>query len=175
MAHIAITESQLSRESAKRSDHLHEAIHKGDDKKQVPVEHHGAAHLNAILVALMAMQDQRILDQKTVQVESQSVAALSVQMSGLNKTLAGMDDYASIDKSLKGDKLTEAIENMQTQNESLDARRSMVQGQYGNDKLEVQQRQSSMGADVNAVVQQLQQAAGLLNQVSQLASVVSGR
>lgn len=167
-------EADLSRKSAIADQRLHEAAHKDDDKKQVPVEHH-AAHLNAILLALEAMQNSRIVDEKGAQVESEAVNALTSQMSDLNAQLSSMNQYQTVSGNLSGDDLTNEIEKIQTANAMVDARRSFVEGEYGDDKLVVQQKQSTIGSDINAVVQQLQQAAGLMNDVSQLANVVSGR
>ena len=168
-------EAALSRKSAIADQRLHEATHKDDDKKQVPVEHHHAAQLNAILLALTAMQNSRIVDEKDSQVEAQAVSALTKQMDGLNSQLSGINQYQTIASGLTGDDLTEAIQHAQTQNSMVDARRSLIEGEYGDDKLMVQQKQSTIGSDVNAVVQQLQQSAALLNDVAQLANIVSGR
>ena len=175
MVSLNITQAEVGRKDAHRSERLREAEHKNDDKKQVPVEHHHAAQLDAIMLALIAMQDSRNVNAKMVQEQSVEINALSVHMTDLNRTLAGMNNYQIIAPHLSGDDLTEAIANAQTQNSLEDALRSIYEGEYGNDKLEVQQKQSETGADVNAIVQQLQQAAGLLNQLSQLSNVVSGR
>jgi|GEM_PF-3610295 len=170
------TSTQQTIEDRKLSDELHSrklAAEKDDSTKQVPAE--VPQQLDGMLMAIEALNQCRQTTEEISATQANQISVEANEMNTANNELATMSDYAQLPTNLTGNKLEEAIENVTTTNEGVDARRGIVESQIGNMKLDVQQKESEVGANVNAVVQDLQQAASMIQQLGQLSNTVSGR
>ena len=170
---VANKQINAGKKASEASQKLTQALHKSDKAKQVPVETHH--QLSAMLMAIAALGESRITVERISQTEGKQIQVISKEMNASNNRLAGITGYVNIAPGLTGGDLSKAISAAQTDNESIDARRSIVQAQYGNLKLNVQQKQSEVGASVNAVVQDLQMESGMVSQLGQLSNTICGR
>ncbi len=171
------TSTQQTIEDQKLSDELHShklAAEKDDSAQQMPAK--VPENLEGMLMAIAALDQCRQTTEKISETQANQISVEATAMNNANNTLATMSDYAQLpDSKLSATGLEKAIENVTTINEGVDARRGIVESQIGNMKLDVQQKESEVGANVNAVVQDLQQAASMIQQLGQLSNTVCGR